>query len=149
MIRYYVSGLGYDEKNRITDYEHDFGDFDTYEEAYELFVRLQCQDFELFFLQEPSLYQLLLQVEESEEEDDAIVCIDVRNEWWITNPHFEDTGTIQISEQDFNALKVELRRAYDGLVEYAETLEDTSTCSEHLDNIDKILNKYKIEKVEE
>lgn len=90
MIRYYVSGLGYDEKNHITDYEHDFGDFDTYEEAYELFVRLQCQDFELFFLQEPSLYQLLLQVEESEEEDDAIVCIDIRNEWWITNPNFKE-----------------------------------------------------------
>ena len=56
---------------------------------------------------------------------------------------------IQISEKDFEAIKTELRRAYDGLVEYAETLEDTSTCSEHLDNIDKILNKYKSENVEE
>ena len=56
---------------------------------------------------------------------------------------------IQISEQDFEAIKTELRRAYGGLIEYAETLEDTSTCSEHLDNIDRIINKYKSEKVEE
>lgn len=56
---------------------------------------------------------------------------------------------IQISEQDFEAIKTELKRAYGGLIEYAETLEDTSTCSEHLDNIDRIINKYKSEKVEE
>ena len=56
---------------------------------------------------------------------------------------------VQILEKDFEAIKMELRRAYGGLIEYAETLEDTSTCSEHLDNIDNILNKYKSEKVEE
>ena len=56
---------------------------------------------------------------------------------------------IQISEKDFEAIKTELRRAYGGLIEYAETLEDTCTCSEHLDNIGDILNKYKSEKVEE
>lgn len=50
---------------------------------------------------------------------------------------------VQITEKDFKKLKEELSRAYDGLIEYAETLEDTSTCSEHLDKIDKILNKYK------
>ena len=32
--RYYIYGLGYDENNRITDYEKYIGDFDTYEEAY-------------------------------------------------------------------------------------------------------------------
>ena len=90
MIRYYVSGLGYDENNCITDYDHDFGDFDTYEEAYELFVRLQCQDFELFFLQESNIYQLLIQLEESEETNDAITCINVKNEWWIINPNFQE-----------------------------------------------------------
>lgn len=56
---------------------------------------------------------------------------------------------IQISEKDFETIKTELRRAYDGLVEYAETLEDTSTCSEHLDKIDDILDKYKWENKEE
>lgn len=56
---------------------------------------------------------------------------------------------VQITEKDFEAIKKELSRAYDGLVEYAETLEDTGVCSEHLDNIDNILNKYKIENREE
>ena len=55
---------------------------------------------------------------------------------------------IQISEKDFNTIKTELRRAYGGLIEYAETLEDTCECSQHLDNINDILNKYKVEKVE-
>lgn len=89
-IRYYVSGLGYDENDCITDYEEDFGDFDTYEEAYELFVRLQCQDMELLFLQEPEVYELLIQLEECEETEEEITCIDVKNEWCIINPNFND-----------------------------------------------------------
>lgn len=56
---------------------------------------------------------------------------------------------MQITEKDFEAIKTELRRAYGGLIEYAETLEDTCECSQHLDNINDILNKYKSEKVEE
>lgn len=55
---------------------------------------------------------------------------------------------VQITEKDFEAIKIELNHAYDGLVEYAETLEDTSVCSQHLDNINDILDKYKSEKVE-
>lgn len=54
---------------------------------------------------------------------------------------------VQISKKDFEAIKRELNHAYDGLVEYAETLEDTYTCSQHLDNINDILDKYKSEKV--
>ena len=49
---------------------------------------------------------------------------------------------IQITEKDFEIIKEELNRAYDGLVEYAETLEDSFTCSEHLDRIGMILDKY-------
>jgi hypothetical protein len=85
-----VCGLGYDENNKITDYEVDLGDFDTYEEAYELFVRLQCKDMELFFLQEPEIYELLIQLEECEETEDEVNCIDVKNEWWITNPNYKE-----------------------------------------------------------
>lgn len=48
-IRYYVCGIGYDKNDCVTDYEWDFGDFDTYEEAYELFVQLQCRDVAPFF----------------------------------------------------------------------------------------------------
>ena len=90
MISYYVCGLGYDEDNRITDYGLGFGRFDTYEEAYEFFVKLQCKNVKTFFEQAPSVYQLLIQLEECEEDDDSIDCIDVKNEWWITNPNFEE-----------------------------------------------------------
>ena len=86
--RYYVCGLGYDENNCITDYEQEFGDFDTYEEAYESFVNLQCKPEESFF-ENSDVYQLLIQLEECEEYDDSTECIDVHNEWWITNPKFD------------------------------------------------------------
>lgn len=52
---------------------------------------------------------------------------------------------VQITKKDFEIIKEELNRAYDGLVEYAETLEDSSVCSEHLDKISNILNKYEEE----
>lgn len=90
MIRYYVCGLGYDENNCITDHEQYFGDFDTYEEAYELFVKLQCRDTKSFFEKAPKIYQLLIQLEECEEDDEEVECIDVRNEWWIENPNFKE-----------------------------------------------------------
>ena len=35
-------------------------------------------------------YQLLVQLEECEEDYDEINCVDVRNEWWIVNPKFEE-----------------------------------------------------------
>jgi hypothetical protein len=89
MIRYYVCGLGYDEDDCITDYEQDFGDFDTYEEAYELFVKLQRKDEASFFTTTPELYQWLIQLEECEESSDAISCIDIKNDWWIVNPNFK------------------------------------------------------------
>ena len=88
--RYYVCGLGYGEDDCITDYDKDFGDFDTYEEAYDLFVKLQCANETALFTEAPDIYQLLIQVEECEEGDDFISCTNVRNEWWITNPNFEE-----------------------------------------------------------
>ena len=89
-VRYYVCGLGYDEHDCIADYEQDFGDFDTYAEAYELFVKLQCAGTELFFAKAPEIYQVLLQLEECEETDGSISCTDVKNEWWIVNPNFKE-----------------------------------------------------------
>lgn len=88
--RYYVCGLGYDENDCITDYEQSFGDFDAYEEAYELFVKLQCRNVESFFTKASGIYQLLIQLEECEETDDGVECIDVKNEWWIENPNFKE-----------------------------------------------------------
>ena len=90
MIRYYICGLYYDENDCITDYEQCFGDFDTYERAYEVFVKLQCRSAESFFVGTPEIYQMLLQLEKCEETDEEINCIDVKNEWWITNPNFKE-----------------------------------------------------------
>ena len=92
-MRYYVCGLGYDENECITDHEQSFGDFDTYEEAYEFFVKLQCRDVASFFEKAPDVYQLLIQLEECEEDDEAIECVEVRNEWWIENPRFRGIKT--------------------------------------------------------
>lgn len=90
-IRYYVCGIGYDKNDCVTDYEWDFGDFDTYKEAYELFVQLQCRDVASFFSESKSnVYQMLLQLEECEETNDYIECIDVKNEWWVENPNFKE-----------------------------------------------------------
>ena len=90
-IRYYACGIGYDKNDCVTDDEWDFGDFDTYEEAYNLFVQLQCRDEASFFTEnESNVYQMLIQLEECEETDEIIECIDVKNEWWITNPNFKE-----------------------------------------------------------
>lgn len=88
--RYYVCGLSYDENDCIIDYEQDFGDFDTYEEAYELFVKLQCMSAESFFTKTSGIYQLLIELEECEETENSINCIDVRNEWWVVNPKYKE-----------------------------------------------------------
>lgn len=88
--RYYISALAYDENDCITDYEQDFGDFDTYEEAYEEFIKLQCKDAEWFFKKQANEYRLLLQLEECEEDDEEIRCIDIHNEWEIVNPNYKE-----------------------------------------------------------
>ena len=89
-IRYYICALTYDKDNCITDYEQNFGNFDTYEEAYEEFVKLQCKNPECLFKIKATDYQLLLQLEECEENDNEINCIDVKNEWWIINPNYKE-----------------------------------------------------------
>ena len=90
MIRYYVCGLGYDVNGNITDYEREFGDFDTYEQAYARFVTVQCMSRDVLFANARGVNQLLVQLEECEVADEEINCIDVRNEWWITNPNFKE-----------------------------------------------------------
>ena len=89
-IRYYVCGLCYDEHDSILDGSMSFGDFDTYEEAYKLFVKLQCKNANYFFEGAPGVYQVLVQLEECEEYDDYSECIDVKNEWWIENPNLKE-----------------------------------------------------------
>ena len=48
----------------------------------------------------------------------------------------------QITDRDFNKIKREVDKAYYGLNMYAKTLSDTYVCSNHLDAIYKILEKY-------
>jgi hypothetical protein len=89
-IRYHICGIGYDKNDCVTDYETNLGDFDDYEEAYEEFVKLQCEDVRGFFNRVPNIYQILIQLEECEETDEEITCIDVNNEWWIINPNYKE-----------------------------------------------------------
>ena len=89
-IRYYVCGLCYDKNNCIIDHDFEFGDFDTYQRAYELFVKLQGRNPESFFTNNPEVYQMVIQVEKCEETDDEISCVDIKNEWWIDNPNYKE-----------------------------------------------------------
>jgi hypothetical protein len=89
-IRYCVCGLGYDVNGNITDYEKYYGDFDTYEQAYARFVTVQCMSRDVLFANARGVNQLLVQLEECEVTDEEINCIDVKNEWWITNPNYKE-----------------------------------------------------------
>ena len=81
--RYYVIGMGYDENDWVTDDEQYFGDFDTYEEARELLIELMYRDRTSFFEKTPDLYQLCIQIEECEEDEEETTCIDIHDEWWL------------------------------------------------------------------
>lgn len=103
--RYYVCGLGYDENLNAIDYEVGFDDFDTYDEAYELFVKLQCRSAESFFVNVSDVYEIDIRVEECEETDDGIECIVIRNEWGIVNPKFNKEGVnMKIRDYDVSLL---------------------------------------------
>ena len=82
-IMYSVCALGYDSDYRITDNFKDFGYFDNYEEAYELFVKIQCADPNKTFADVPYSSKWMLQLEECEDYGDVIDCIDVHNEHWF------------------------------------------------------------------
>lgn len=98
MKRFYVCGIGYDENNRVTDNEWHFGSFNDYAKAYEHFVKLQCRNAASFFKDTNSnvynVYQLLIQLEECEENEDGVECIDVRNEFWVKNPNYNTSVTV-------------------------------------------------------
>ena len=104
-IRYYVCGLGYNKNYEAVDYECNFGGFDTYEEAYELFVKLQCKDAEFFFSDAPDVYSIDLRVEECEETEVIIDCFNIKNEFGIFNPKFnKDGGTMKVRDYDVSLL---------------------------------------------
>ena len=125
-IRYYVCGLGYDKNLEVIDYEVDFGDFDTYKEAYELFVKLQCRSAESFFVDAPDVYSIDLRVEECEETDIAIECIKIRNEWGIFNPRFNKEGeSMKVRDFDVSLL---IKECAD-FIYYTDEQEMDNDCS--------------------
>ena len=83
-IRYYVCGIGYDENDCVTDYDREFGDFDTVEEARDKFGEVVCEAEdnldEFFFDDEPEVSCWKIQLEKCEETDEYIECIDVLDE---------------------------------------------------------------------
>lgn len=124
--RYYVCGLGYDKNLNAIDYEVDFGDFDTYEEAYELFVKLQCRSAELFFVNVSDVYEIDIRLEECEEIDDKIECIEIRNEWGVINPKFNGEGVnTKLRDYDVSLLIKEC----EDLIYYADEQEMDNDCS--------------------
>jgi hypothetical protein len=125
-IRYYVCGLGYDENLEVIDYEVDFGDFDSYKEAYELFVKLQCRSAESFFVNASEVYEIDIRLEECEETDDAIECIKIRNEWGIINPKFNKEGVnMKIRDYDVSLLMKECA----DFIYYIDEQEMDNDCS--------------------
>ena len=112
--RFYVCGLGYDKNLEAIDYEVDFGDFDTYGEAYELFVKLQCRNTESFFVNASEVYEIDIRVEECEENEDEIECIDIRNEWGIINPSFKEETHMGIKQIAYEKYKLDwmMRNGY-------------------------------------
>lgn len=85
-LKYYIFGIGYDQKDRVADHEEEFGSFDTYEDAYKHFIMLQCRKAALFFIEAPDLHSLKLQLEECDETKNTISCINIKNTWDILNP---------------------------------------------------------------
>lgn len=125
-IRYYVCGLGYDKNLEAIDYEVDFGDFDTYKEAYELFVKLQCRSAESFFVNASEVYEIDIRIEECEETDDGIECFNIRSEWGIINPKFNKEGVnMKIRDYDVSLLIKEC----EDFIYYTDEQEMDNDCS--------------------
>lgn len=132
--RFYVCGLGYDEDFEAIDYEVGFGDFDTYEEAYELFVKLQCRNAESFFVDASEVYEIDIRIEECEETEDEIECVNLKNEWGIINPNYKHKYKSDMNRKEFvdyvrNTfdVSVEFLRLLDNVLQYVELQNWDST----------------------
>ena len=134
--RYYVCGLGYDENDCITDYEKSFGDFDTYDEAYELFVKVQCRGAALFADVASEVRKLLVQLEECEEDEDEINCIDVKNEWWIDNPAQGWTEyAVEVNNEKGFVRQIDVFQSYEEACDFADNCNEPLNDDEYLNII--------------
>ena len=134
--RYYVCGLGYNANGYVNDYEQCFGDFDTYEEAYELFVKVQCRGAALFADVTPEVQKLLIQLEECEEDEDEINCIEVHNEWWIDNPAQGWTEyAVEINNEEGFVRQLDVFRSYEEVCDFADNCNEPLKDDEYLNII--------------
>ena len=87
MKKYFVTALGYDETHSITDYDHSYGVFDSYEEAYKKWVKV-LDDEKSLFTNTDNLYQMCVFIEECFKNKKSVECYDLKNEYWVINPRF-------------------------------------------------------------
>ena len=124
--RYYVCGIGYNKNDCITDYDREFGDFDTVEEAREKFaevVREAEDNLDEFFLDsEPEVTYWHIQLEKCEETKSEINCIDIIDE-------------IDICKEEMQMKKFEVVVHYEGTINYeveAQTEDEAKQIAEKM-----------------
>lgn len=119
MKKYYVCGVGYDEKHCQIPDEWNFGAFDTYDEAFECFVKVQCRDSASFFTDGHSyVYVMKLAIQECEQSDYIIGNVILREAFWIYNPNFNQKRSV-------NRLEIKLSNGHKivaKLHEYADVI---------------------------
>lgn len=79
-IRYFVCGIGYDADDCVTDYDREFGDFDTLEEAREKFdeaVREAEDNLDEFFCDDELVAYWKIQLEKCDCTEECDECVDV------------------------------------------------------------------------
>lgn len=94
-------------------------------------------------------YEKLLDEYKEEYDDICDNVVDTGSEWEVLSiVSISELDQKNISSKKANAkviseMKCELEAAYDGLNEYAEKLEDSSVCGDHLDNLVTLIEKLK------
>lgn len=76
---YCVCAIAYNDKDEVTDYEKDFGEFETQSEAYDKYEEISDDEFEF----PDGIKYWILQIEECKETDSALTCVDVIDEYTI------------------------------------------------------------------
>jgi len=143
-IKYYVCGLGYNQDLEVTDYGIGFGRFDTYTEAYELFVKLQCRSVESFFVNAPKVYELDLRVEECEVTEESIECIRIINEWGVINPNFKEESKMNIKQIAYEKYQLDwmLRHGYT----LTQLIGELSVCMEEAnDDLETVFDVWEFD----
>ena len=95
VTKYYICGIGYDADENITDtektYDSFFGlvydGFDDVDTAKVCFAELCKKPAAEIFEDFEGIAKVSLQLEECEEDEDSITCINIVEEVWMDNPN--------------------------------------------------------------